>query len=231
MKKYNRAVAALDEGVGRLVEALKRSGQLNHTLIVYTSDQGFAWGQHGCREKWMAYDANIAAPLIFAWPDKIDPAQVCNEPVTGVDIVATFHSLAGVKPVLDLHGRDLAPLLNAPTQTLKDPLLLTHTARVYGERFLNDIKQGTFVGQGVKPAYLMMRDGRFKYIRHMKADTIEEVYDLQRDPLELDNLAADTSFASELKQLRTKAADEVRKKGGEFVDYLPDPKVLGARRR
>ena len=225
VKKYNRAVAALDEGVGRLVEALKKSGQLTNTLIVYTSDQGFAWGQHGCREKWMAYDANIAAPLIFSWPEKIAPRQVCEEPVSGVDIVSTFHSIAGVRPVTALHGRDLAPLLHDPTQTLEEPLLLTHTARVYGEKFLNDIKAGTFVGQGVKPAYMMMREGRYKYIRHMQVDTLEEVYDLEQDPLELSNLAIDPKSASLLRRLRGKAVDEVRKKNGEFVDWLPAPKT------
>jgi arylsulfatase A-like enzyme len=225
VKKYNRAVAALDEGVGRLVEVLKSSGELDNTLIVYTSDQGYAWGQHGCSEKWMAYDANIAAPLIFSWPEKIDAGQVCDEPVTGLDIVSTFHSLAGVTPVIELHGRDLARLLEDPTQTLEDPLLLTHTARVYGERFLNDIEQGTFVGQGVKPAYIMMRDGRYKYIRHMQADTIEEAYNLQEDPLELTNLAVDPNFASRLKRLREEAAHEVRQKNGEFVDCLPAPHV------
>lgn len=225
VKKYNRAVAALDEGVGRLVEALKSSGKLDNTLIVYTSDQGFAWGQHGCREKWMAYDANIAAPLIFSWPKGVTAGQICHEPVTGVDIVSTFHSVAGVKPAIELHGRDLTPLLEDPNRTLKDPALLTHTARVYGEKFLNDIRQGTFVGQGVKPGYIMMRDGQHKYIRHMQADTIEELYDLQRDPLELNNLAIDANFAARLKRLREKAAAEVRKKNGEFVDLLPAPKV------
>ena len=51
VKKYNRAVGALDEGVGKLIEALKKSGQLDNTLVVYTSDQGFAWGQQGCSAK------------------------------------------------------------------------------------------------------------------------------------------------------------------------------------
>jgi len=224
VKKYNRAVASLDDGVGKILEALRKSGQLENTLVVYTSDQGFAWGQHGSKEKWMAYDANIAAPLIFSQPGTIQPNQVCAEPVSGIDIVRTFHTVAGIEPVAKLQGRDMSPLLKDPNQTLTEPLLLTHTARVYGETFLNEIKEGNFVGQQTKPAYLMMRDGKYKYIRHMKKNTIEELYDLDKDPDELTNLAVNPEYASLLVKLRDQAVVEIKKKDGEFVDYLPAPK-------
>lgn len=225
VKKYNRAVAALDEGIGELVDALRASGQLDNTLIVYTSDQGFAWGQHGCREKWMAYDANIAAPLIMSWPEQIKPAQVCDEPVTGVDIVQTFHAVSNIAPASEMHGRDMSRLLADPNESLPSPLVLTHTARVYGETFLNHIRQGDFVGQGQKPAWMMLRDGRYKYVRHLQKDTIEELYDLDADPLELTNLAVDTRHHSTLARLRKRAADEVRQKDGEFVNHLPPPRI------
>lgn len=223
VKKYNRAVASLDDGVGKLIEALKKSGQLGNTLVVYTSDQGFAWGQHGSREKWMAYDANIAAPLIFSQPGSLQPNQVCDEPVTGLDIVKTFHAISGIEPVMELHGRDLSSLLKDSSESLDEPLLLTHTARLYGERFLEAIQNGDFVGQAPKPGYLMMRDGAFKYIRHMQKDTIEELYDLDKDPRELINLAVNPEYGPLLKQLRSKAKTEIRKKDGAFIDYLPEP--------
>lgn len=224
VKKYNRAVASLDDGVGALIQALKETGQLENTLVVFTSDQGFAWGQHGSREKWMAYDANIAAPLIVSLPGTVMSDQVCEEPVNGLDIVRTFHKLAGIEPVMEMHGRDMSPLLEDPSKKLSEPLLLTHTARVYGETFLEHIKSGDWVGQEPKPAWLMLRDGKFKYIRHMQEDTIEELYDLEADPKELTNLSVNPEYGSILRSLRRKAADEVRKKEGEFVDYLPKPK-------
>ncbi len=172
----------------------------------------------------MAYDANIAAPLIFSQPGRIKPQQVCAEPVNGVDIVQTFHSIAGIKPVMEIHGRDMTPLLSDPSTKLKSPMLLTHTARLYGDNFLEAIKQGIFVGKNTTPAYLMMRDGKYKYIRHMQKDTIEELYDLDKDAQEFNNLAVNPEYNSLLKKLRKKAADEIRKKDGEFVDYLPKPK-------
>ena len=102
VKKYNRAVAAIDEGVGRIMKVLEESGQLENTLVVFASDQGFAWGQHGFREKWLPYDANIVAPLIFSWPGKIPEAEVCKEPVNGADITRTFHTIAGREPGWDM---------------------------------------------------------------------------------------------------------------------------------
>ena len=79
VKKYHKAVKSLDDGVGAVMQALKDSGQLKNTVIIFTSDQGFAWGQHGSQEKWMPYDANICAPLIFSAPGLVKPGTVCKE--------------------------------------------------------------------------------------------------------------------------------------------------------
>jgi hypothetical protein len=120
----------------------------------------------------------------------------------------------------------LAHLLADPEKQLDNPLLFTHTARLYGDKFLNAIKDGAFVGQKPKPAYLMMREGRYKYIRHMQEYTIEELYDLEKDARELNNLAVNPAYTPMLIKLRKKAVFEIRKKDGEFIDHLPEPKVL-----
>ena len=66
-------------------------------LIVFTADQGFAWGQHGFRHKVAAYDANIRAPLIFSRPGKIPAGAVSETPVGGVDLIPTFFAAAGIE--------------------------------------------------------------------------------------------------------------------------------------
>lgn len=225
VKKYHKAVKSLDDGVGAVVKALKESGQLANTVIIFTSDQGFAWGQHGSNEKWMPYDANICAPLIFSAPRLIEPGTVCKEPVNGVDIVRTIHSLAGIEPEWKMHGRDLMGLLANPQKPLKEPMLMINTTYEYGENIIDKLKAkdyDAFKRRGLY-AWMMMRDGTYKYIRHFKDNVIEELYDLEKDPDELNNLAVNPEYKNKVRELRAKAVDEFRKKGGDFVAHLPEP--------
>ena len=71
-------------------------------------------------------------------------------------------------------------------------------------------------------AWMMMRDGNYKYIRHFKDGVLEEVYDLENDPEELNNLAVHPEYREMLAKLRQKAEEEFRKKDGAFIDYLPE---------
>ena len=65
VRQYHQGVLAIDEGVGKVMQALKASGQDRNTVVVFTSDQGFAWGQHGMKSKVAPHDAAVAAPLII----------------------------------------------------------------------------------------------------------------------------------------------------------------------
>ncbi|MDC3284329.1 sulfatase-like hydrolase/transferase [Opitutales bacterium] len=226
VKKYHRAVRSLDDGVGTMLAALKKTGQLENTVIIFTSDQGFAWGQHGLQEKWAAYDANLLAPLIFSSPGKIQANTICKEPVNGVDITRTIHSLSRTLPAWQMHGRDLSGLLDAPSSSLTAPMLLINTTYEYGNTVTERLKSKNydiFQRRGLT-AWLMMRDGPYKYIRHFDEDTIEELYDLNKDPEELNNLAVSSQHHDLLKKLRVRTVEEMQKKDGDFVQYLPAPK-------
>ena len=95
--QVNECVPAVDEGVGRLVAALKESGQLDNTLVVYTADQGFAMGEHGLRMKIAPYDASYRSPLIVAMPGTVAEGQFCRQTPNAPDLVATFFAVAGRK--------------------------------------------------------------------------------------------------------------------------------------
>ena len=227
VKKYHKAVKSLDDGVGNLLEALQQSGQLEDTVVIFTSDQGFAWGQHGSKEKWMPYRSNLCAPLIFSAPGKIEPGTLCRVPVNGVDITSTIHAIAGIEPAWKMHGRDLSSLLEYPTGNLTEPMLMINTTHQYGDAIIENLKSETydaFQRRGLY-AWMMMIDGNYKYIRHFKDGVIEELYDLQTDPDELNNLAVTPQFHQRLLGLRTAAVDEFRKRDGDFVNYLPQPKI------
>jgi len=134
VRQYHQGVKAIDENVGRLLEALVASGQDENTMIVFTSDQGFAWGQHGFKSKVAPYRATVEAPLIIRLPrNRPAPAgRSVTAPVSGVDIIPTIYAQAGIRPPWKMHGHDLTPLLKNPQHNWEHPAMLVHTGRNYG---------------------------------------------------------------------------------------------------
>ena len=221
VRQYNRAVRALDEGIGKVVAALKRTGQLDNTMIVFTSDQGFAWGQHGFMWKYAPYDACLRAPLIVRWPGKVAAGKVCRRPVGGQDLIPTFFAAAGIKLPWKMHGRDLTPLLKNPDAPWDHPVLMENTKWYYGK----DTERANLPGWGGVPCWVFLRQGRYKYIRTLVADEIEELYDLEADPEELVNLAVKAEHRDLLADFRRRTVDELKRTGAGMVKNLPKVRV------
>jgi arylsulfatase A-like enzyme len=219
VRQYQQCVLAIDEGVGRLLAALEETGQLKNTLVVFTSDQGFAWGQHGFRHKLAPYDANLRAPFIVSMPGTLPEGKVCSTPVGGADLVPTFFRFAGIDLPWEMHGHDLTPLLRDPNAAWPHPVLLTYTGDRFGSDTLTIPPRGER-RNGV-PWWVLLRQGRYKYIRTLEEGEIEELYDLQDDPEELTNLALDPRHADRLKQFREAAVAELRRTGAGMVKHLP----------
>ena len=219
---YNRLVCALDEGVGRLLKALEETGQLDNTLIVYTSDQGFAWGEHGFAWKVGGYDACIKAPMIFRLPGRVARGGVCPQPVSVVDLAPTLLDAAGVKPPWPMHGRDLWPLLKKPSKTLARPLVMEHFWLNFGDQ--TDCAVPDKDARGPLPWWISVRQDRYKYIRTLVPNEIEELYDLEADPQELHNLALDSLQRRKLEDCRKRLLAELKRTRAGLVANLPPPR-------
>jgi arylsulfatase A-like enzyme len=223
-RQYHQAVRALDEGIGQLLVALEESGQLANTLVVLTADQGYAWGQHGFRAKLAPYDANIRSPLIISMPGTLPEGKVCRTPVGGADIAPTFFSFAGLKLPWEMHGHDLTPLLKNPEAEWPHTTLLPFTADKFGaDCDVVPAPPGNRHKTGI-PWYLMLAQGRHKYIRTLEANEPEELYDLLADPEELTNLASEPVHAGTTKKLREAAISELKRTGAKMVKSLPPVK-------
>lgn len=222
VRQYHQGVLALDEAVSTLVETLKKTGQYDNTLIVFTSDQGFAWGQHGFCAKVAAYDANIRSPLILSMPSRLPRGKVCETPVGGVDLVPTFFELAGMDLPWPMHGRSLLPLLTHPETGWDRPLLVMHTGQQFGSD-TNQIPTDRAVLHkvGGVPWYVSLHDGRYKYVRTLKEGEPEELYDLETDPEELTNLALNPEHHARVEHLRQAAVAELRRTGAGFAERMP----------
>ncbi|MCB1234480.1 MAG: sulfatase-like hydrolase/transferase, partial [Verrucomicrobiae bacterium] len=223
--QYNEGVLAIDEGVGRLVAALKESGQYDNTLIVFTSDQGFAWGQHGFNSKLAPYDATIRSPLIVSMPGRLPAGRVCAQPAGGIDLPPTFFAFAGIDLPWDMHGRDLTPLLENPDSPPARSVLTALTGASYGtdcDAVPDPAKEKDKLlrGNGI-PWWVSWREGKHKYIRTLVADEIEELYDLEADPEELDNLALKSGYRDTVLRYREATLGELRRTGAKMADALP----------
>ena len=229
VRQTHDCVEALDEGIGRVIQTLKETGQWENTLVVFTADQGFAMGEHGFRMKLGPWDATYRSPLVVAMPSRFSPGKVCRQPVHGVDLVSTFLKLAGVSEPWEMHGRDLTPLLEKPEVADAElrPCFYEHTGHFYGsdvERVLREEPEHAVHNH--VPFYIAVNDGRWKYIRYLKAGETEELYDLKADPEELKNLADEPGQVSTLKRLRQWAEGEARRTKAGFADSMPATKQM-----
>jgi arylsulfatase A-like enzyme len=222
VRRYNQCALAIDEGVARLLKALEETGQLENTLIVFTSDQGYAWGEHGFRHKLGPYDATIRSPLIVCMPGTVPADKTCPVPVSGVDFAPTFFGFAGFELPWTMHGRDLTPLLKDPSMRWDQPMLVTHTGRTFGKD-TNDPAKADIL-EGV-PWWVSLRLGKMKYIRTLVENEIEELYDLEADPEELTNLALAPAHRSSLARMRTLTITELRRTNAGFLERMPRPKT------
>jgi len=221
LRQYHQGVLALDEGVGRLTAALADTGQTERTLVVFTSDQGFAWGQHGFQHKLGPYDATIRSPFIVSQPGTIPEGEVCAHPVGGTDVAPTLFDVAGLELPWEMHGHSLKPLLQNPRADWPHPVLTTLTSHLYGSDCDVVPTDPEHLYQNDVPWWVSLRRGRHKYIRTLIENEIEELYDLERDPEELNNLATDPSQREALRSFREATVTELRRTGARMADVLP----------
>jgi arylsulfatase A-like enzyme len=210
VRQVNECVPAIDEGVGQLIGALKETGQLENTLVVFTADQGFAMGEHGMRMKIAPYDASYRSPLIAFMPGTVAAGKACPHVATAPDLVSTFFSLAGVRPPADLHGRDLTPLLKNPAAEWPHACLYEHTGEHFGSDVAKLLKDDPkrAIYQKV-PWYTAIVQGGWKYVRYLQPGVPDEVYDLNTDPNEMKNLAGAAAHAGRGAELRAALAAEL----------------------
>ncbi len=222
VRQVNECVLSLDEGIGQVLAALKQTGQLENTLIVFSSDQGFSMGEHGFRTKLAPYDANFASPLVVSMPGTLSAGKVCRQPVNAPDLVVTFFRFASIELPWTMHGRDISPLLHDPEHAdWPHPVLYEHTGHDYGSDVTRILADRGPAEHSNVPWYVAVRHGRHKYIRTLVAGEIEELYDLEADREELRNLAIDADHRELLARLRNLTLAELRRTEAGFTKHLP----------
>jgi arylsulfatase A-like enzyme len=170
----------VDDAVGAILNLLKQQGKLDNTLVVFMSDNGYFWGEHRLTGKYRVYDEATRVPLALRYPPLVPVARTVAELVANIDIAPTLYELAGVPLPADVDGLSLVPRLKG-TSPWRDALLL-------------EGKPG--------PRFQAVRNKHYVYVEN-KNDR-SELYDLQADPYQLNNLVDNPSYADIIKRLRAR---------------------------
>jgi N-acetylglucosamine-6-sulfatase len=180
-------MASVDEGVGQILAALEKSGELDNTLILFLGDNGYFFGEHGLGpERRFAYEAGIRSPFVIRYPLLIKSGTRRKELVITQDIAPTLLELAGGRPGPHIQGLSLLPLFKNQKRAWRKSILIEYWA----EQALPWL---------VGMSYKAVRTDRHKYIRWLNRSAngdSTEIYDLERDPWELKNLAGSRSAAA-----------------------------------
>ncbi|MBT4757346.1 MAG: sulfatase-like hydrolase/transferase [Opitutae bacterium] len=214
-KKYVdqlRCLAAVDDGVGRLVEVLRERGNLDNTLIVFTSDNGYFHLEHRRWDKRLAYEESLRIPMVVVYPGKIEAGATITEMVSNVDFAPTVLSYAGIEIPEQMQGASMQPLFDGVDAPWRDTIFY---------EYWTDLVHAI-------PTMKAVRTERFKLIEYPELDDIDELYDLERDPHEMKNLAQDPEYAGVMAAMGQRLEAKSESVGWK-VDVFPHnlPRVKG----
>jgi N-acetylglucosamine-6-sulfatase len=185
-----RMLAAVDEGVGQIFQALEQTGQLDDTVFVFTSDEGYFYGEHHLSvERRLAYEESIRIPLLIRYPRLIRAGSTLDEIVLNIDLAPTVLELAGTPATEAVHGRSIVPLLRGEAGQWRSSFLVEYYSDTVFARMRN-------------MGYTAVRRQRYKYIRYAELQGMDELYDLEADPYELKNIFAEPASRPALIQMQ-----------------------------
>jgi N-acetylglucosamine-6-sulfatase len=185
-RRYCETLLGMDREIGRLLEGID-----DNTAVIYTSDNGYSWGEHVLTGKRWAYDDNIKVPFIVRWPDGVaSPGTVIDEPVLNADIAPTLLDIAGVPIPASMQGRSIAPLIKGEPVEWRDD--------VFYEYFADFPYQ-------VPPSQAVRTD-RWLYVEYDRG-LPPELYDTVTDPEQRVNLAEEPAYSVTRQGLSQRLAD------------------------
>lgn len=175
LAEYYGMITCLDVQVGRILEALDAAGHADDTIIVYSADHGLAVGSHGLLGKQNLYEHSMGCPLIVAGPGI--PHGSSDALTYLLDLYPTLCETAGIAPPESVEGVSLKPIWDGEADSVRDTLYTTYEDKMRS-----------------------VRDGRWKLIRYPLIN-YTQLFDLENDPSELNNLAADPGQADRVEEM------------------------------
>ena len=182
----------VDKTMGMVLDTIERLGLTENTMVIYTADHGDALASHGGiidKDSFMA-EETMRIPMAISWPGNPEPGKVLDCPVTNMDIVPTILEAANIKDEYQSDGEDLLGFVTKP-ETQREDILCEHH------------------GHGIDAYQRYLRYKNYVYVAHL--DDLDELYDIEKDPYQLENKIQAPAFSSILKELKQRVINHMKK--------------------
>ncbi len=194
IKDYLKCIAAVDDGVGKILDYLDESGLAKNTIVIYSSDQGFYLGEHGWYDKRWMFEESLQMPFVIRWPGVMAPGTRSKALIQNIDYAPTFLSAAGVSVPEEMQGRSLVPLLKNEGVATTD-----WRDAIYYAYYENAAVHAVPIHDGV-------RNDRYK-LMYFPRGRQWQLFDLQEDPQEMKSVHADPKYADVLAGMKQRLVD------------------------
>jgi N-acetylglucosamine-6-sulfatase len=206
-QRYAETLLSVDESLGALVDHLRARKLLDSTVIIFMSDNGFAFGEHGLIDKRTAYEESMRIPLIVSCPELFPQGSVVSSLSANLDIAPTVLDLAGLEAPSHLRGRSLVPLARGENVAWRDSLLYEY----YWER-----------NYPQTPTLHALRSDTHKYTRAHGVWDLDELFDLRSDPGEENNLILSPGHEALAREMNARLFELLAETGGMELPMKPD---------
>lgn len=218
LKDYLRVIASVDESVGRVLDYLEEYGLAENTIVIYTSDQGMFLGEHQYLDKRWIFEESIRMPFLMRWPKQIKAGNRMKELVANVDIAPTLLDLTGTKIPTTIQGNSFYSVLKGESSDWQKSIYYRY-----------------WIQRETTPAHFGIRTERYKLIfyyglnldtqsyGHPDSEPAWELYDLEKDPLEMKNVYHHPEYENIREELKIQLEEKRQEVGDTDEKY---PKVL-----
>lgn len=194
IKDYLKCIAAVDDGVGRILQYLDDTGLDKNTIVIYSSDQGFYLGEHGWYDKRWMFEESLKMPFVIRWPSVVSPGTKSTALIQNIDYGPTFLDVAGINVPPEMQGRSLVPLLENDGVATTD-----WRDAIYYAYYENAAVHAVPIHDGV-------RNEQYKLMFFPRGRQWQ-LFDLKADPMEMKSVHADPAYSGVLAGLKKRHAD------------------------
>lgn len=213
VKDFIRCGAAIDDNIGRIIQYLKNAGELENTIIIYNSDQGYFLGEHGFFDKRFIYEPSIRMPFVISYPKEIKKATRISDLILNIDFAPLFLDYAGIRPPASMQGKSFRRNLQGKTPS----------------DWRKDIYYRYWANEPRRPAHFGIRTDHYKLAffygqsrTKTERDKMQyapgwEFYDLKNDPNENRNAIRDPAYQKEIARLK-KRLRKAKAESGDGIE-------------